>query len=131
MVRIDWDKERWIIIMEKDKNKFNKEDLILELKEICSSEENIKDLKEILLFEQKFPFKQKKYKSINLGFINNLIKNYEIQQNHESRKWFFDYFNNPFSRNPYITFNLNPEQRKLIIQTLNELKDDIFKKKNK
>lgn len=114
-----------------EKNKLTREDLILELKEICFSEENIKDLKEILLFEQKFPRKQKKYKSIDLGFINNLMKNYEIIQNYENRKWFFDYFNNPFSRNPYITFNLNPNQRKLIIQTLNELKNNIEKRENK
>lgn len=116
--------------MEKDKNRFSKEDLILELKEICSSEENIKDLKEILLFEQKFPIKQKKYKSINLGFINNIIKNYEIENEYENKTWFFGYFDNPFSRNPYITFNLNPSQRKLLIQTLNELKDNISKKEN-
>ncbi|BDV03220.1 hypothetical protein [Candidatus Hepatoplasma crinochetorum] len=114
--------------MEKNENKFSREDLILELKKICFTEENIKDLKEIFLFEQKFPIKQKQYKSVNLGFINNLMKNYKIQQNFESRKWFFDYFNNPFSRNPYITFNLNPKQRRLLIQTLNELKNNISKK---
>ncbi|BDV03774.1 MAG: hypothetical protein HPPSJP_4950 [Candidatus Hepatoplasma scabrum] len=104
------------------------EDLILEFNEICSTEKNIKDLKNILLFKQKFPLKKEWYESINLNFVRNFIKNYGVETEYESRKWFFEYFNNPFSRNPYITFTFNPEQRKILINTLNKLQKSLENK---